>query len=177
MAWSLPNEAATERAGHALASCLRSGDVVGLSGPLGAGKTALVRAAVEGLRARGGLDDREPVTSPTYTLINHYQGPPAMREIVHADLYRLRDVDDLESTGYWDEVHGADLVFIEWIDQVPEAWAADGFALVLTRVGEGRQLEIRGQGQLSAARLRELAQALESVVGETRRPSGGEDLV
>lgn len=84
---------------------LRQGDVVGLSGPLGAGKTTFVQAAVQELH---GTDD---VTSPTFTFWHRYRGAPA---IDHIDLYRVDNPDELQEMGLEGAFDGDSIVFIEW---------------------------------------------------------------
>lgn len=82
----LPDAAATEAAGHALARMLRTGDVLLLEGPLGAGKTTLVRGVVAGL---GG--DPAEVSSPTFVLLSQYEVARGdIHRLHHADLYRVR---------------------------------------------------------------------------------------
>ncbi|MEC9373298.1 MAG: tRNA (adenosine(37)-N6)-threonylcarbamoyltransferase complex ATPase subunit type 1 TsaE, partial [Planctomycetota bacterium] len=88
------SEEETVALGARLGELLRAGDVVGLDGELGAGKTRLVRGIATGMGA-----PREMVHSPTYVLMNEY---PTERgcALVHVDAYRLRGADDLESTGW-----------------------------------------------------------------------------
>jgi len=107
------SEAETERLGRALAEALEPGDVVGLVGPLGAGKTRLVRAIAEALGA-----PPEAVSSPTFTLIHHY---PGQIEVVHMDMYRIEDAEAFEAIGgpEWFEAGGVCL--IEWADRIAEA--------------------------------------------------------
>ena len=96
----------TERAGAALAAALAPGDVVLVSGELGAGKTTFVRGAARALGVS------EPVTSPTF-VVGHLYEAPGMR-VAHLDLYRLGGLDD-EDPGLLDAYFGPDLVtFIEW---------------------------------------------------------------
>ena len=152
----LPTEAHTEKAGRVFADFLRSGDFIGLEGDLGAGKTSMTRGIMAGISA-----ETIQVTSPTYTLMNHYTGNATFRHIVHADLYRLRDEDDLESTGYWDEVFGADLVVVEWIDHLPGARFENGWTVRLRHEADGRRLHITGFGtRHNEEHLRSLANAL-----------------
>lgn len=95
------SEPETRLIGKALGHILRGGDVVLLDGPLGAGKTTLVRAVAAGL----GLDTRA-VASPTFVLIHEYSRAEASPEhpaLVHVDAYRLSGGDDLDSLG-WDRV-------------------------------------------------------------------------
>jgi tRNA threonylcarbamoyladenosine biosynthesis protein TsaE len=103
-------EAETAAAGEQLAHGLRIGDVVLLSGELGAGKTAFVRGLAHAL----GVPEEE-VTSPTFTLVQEYRAPRVV--LFHVDLYRLspREVEDLGL----DEMMGEGILAIEW----PDRWA------------------------------------------------------
>jgi tRNA threonylcarbamoyl adenosine modification protein YjeE len=106
-------EADTEAAGALVASVSRPGDVVGLNGPLGAGKTVLVRGVV---RALGG--DPATVRSPTFTLLNIYGG---RAPVYHFDLYRLRSGADLDGIGFYDFTRRDGVALVEWADRFPEA--------------------------------------------------------
>ncbi len=125
----------TIAAGRALASELRAGDVVLLSGGLGAGKTAFVRGLAAGL----GIDPSE-VSSPTFTLIQEYRGGRLL--LHHIDLYRLspREVDDL---GLDDLIESGGAVAIEW----PDRWTRppeNAVRVTLTTTGEReRCIDIR----------------------------------
>ena len=104
------SEEETSEAGRAFASELHAGDVVLIDGPLGAGKTAFVRGIAEGLGA-----DPADVSSPTFTILQQYQGKPML---YHADLYRLTPAEaadlGLEETG----LDG--VLAVEW----PDRWAS-----------------------------------------------------
>lgn len=110
-------ELETEALGAAIGRELRGGDVLALEGPLGAGKTRLVRGIAAGL----GLDPRE-VSSPTYVLVQEYGPSPSGLTIAHADAYRLDDSASLESIG-WDEFVGdPDVVtIVEWASRIAGA--------------------------------------------------------
>jgi tRNA threonylcarbamoyladenosine biosynthesis protein TsaE len=96
----------TERAGAALAAVLAPGDVVLVSGELGAGKTTFVRGAARALGVT------EPVTSPTFVVGRLYEAPRG--RVAHLDLYRLGGLDD-EDPGLLDPYFGSDVVtFVEW---------------------------------------------------------------
>lgn len=98
-----------------LAGLLRAGDTLLLDGPLGAGKTTLVRALAGALGV-----DRELVSSPTYVIVNEYPSD-AGPSIVHVDAYRLGGPDDLDALG-WDELtSGGAIVLIEWGERIGEA--------------------------------------------------------
>ena len=104
-----PDEAATAAFGHALGLALRRGDVVQLFGDVGAGKTTLARAAIQGRLGRA-----EETPSPTFTLIQTYQ---ADIPIYHADLYRLTEIDEIWELGLIDAFEDA-AVFIEWPERL-----------------------------------------------------------
>ena len=79
-----------------------------LRGPLGAGKTVVVKGMAEGLGMA------ETVTSPTFTFVNEYHG--GGRRLTHADLYRIESYEDLESIGWSDVVLEADVLAVEWAE-------------------------------------------------------------
>ena len=98
--------------GRRLANLLQSGDVLFLVGELGAGKSVLARGIAQGL----GIT--EPVSSPTFTLLNCYEGRLPLH---HFDLYRLEGDDDFYAAGLEDYVGGAAVALIEWPSQCPES--------------------------------------------------------
>lgn len=116
--------------GAALGKMLRAGDVVLLSGDLGAGKTTLARGM---LQARG-LQSEAP--SPTFAIIQPYAPPEVDMPIGHVDLYRIEDEDELIELGLDDFLYDGALL-IEW----PERLGDDGWpgALALSVTGEGDQ--------------------------------------
>jgi tRNA threonylcarbamoyladenosine biosynthesis protein TsaE len=107
---ALPDLAAVERFGARIAARLRAGDVVALSGTLGAGKTTLARAILAALGHAG------DVPSPTFTLIETYAAPPLRLPVVHADFYRLEDPREVRELGLDDYREGAALL-AEWPDR------------------------------------------------------------
>ncbi len=139
----LPDEAATEAAGHALARQLRAGDLLLLEGPLGAGKTTLVRGVVAGL---GG--DPSEVSSPTFVLLSEYRvAAGEIRRVHHADLYRVRGrlAAPVEEIGLDEAIDDpAGVTAVEW----PAGWqwrAGQGrvIHIELRFEGEGRRLLVR----------------------------------
>jgi tRNA threonylcarbamoyladenosine biosynthesis protein TsaE len=112
---ALPDLAAMERLGGEIARSLRSGDVVALSGGLGAGKTTLARAIIAGLGHEG------EVPSPSFAIVELYEPPTVRLPVVHADFYRLAHPSEAEEIGLDDYRHGAALI-AEWPEQ------AGGFA-------------------------------------------------
>ena len=105
--------AETEQLGARLAAVLRPGDVIAFRGGLGAGKTAFTRGLARGL----GIT--EPVTSPTYTIVNEY--PQGRLPLFHFDMYRLRDADELFDLGWEDYLARGGVCAVEWSENVWEA--------------------------------------------------------
>lgn len=109
----LDSETATLALARSLAALLQPGDVIGLEGGLGAGKTTFTRGAVHGL----GVAKGTAVTSPTFALLHHYQG---RLPIAHADFYRLADEAELEELGIADLLEDGMVLFVEWGRKFPE---------------------------------------------------------
>ncbi|MEO6249010.1 MAG: tRNA (adenosine(37)-N6)-threonylcarbamoyltransferase complex ATPase subunit type 1 TsaE [Sphingomicrobium sp.] len=122
----LVDEAATQALGAALALVVRVGDVIALSGPLGSGKTTLVRALLRALGEEG------EVPSPSFALVQPYDqlSPP----VWHADLYRLDDPAELLELGL-DEILTEGALIVEWPERAPGAWP-EALALSFEPVGE-----------------------------------------
>lgn len=93
--------------------------VIGLRGELGAGKTAFTRGFMAGLDPAR----EDDVASPTYAIVQLYDGDPPVR---HLDLYRLESARDLEAIGFRDLFFSRGIALVEWIDRVPEAAPAEG---------------------------------------------------
>ena len=128
--------AGTERLGAALAPALAIGDVVALSGPLGAGKTRFVAGIVHA-RAPGA-----PVRSPSFTLVNEHAGPVP---VYHLDLYRLSGVRDIEGLGLEEYAEQGGLG-VEWGERLPNEWLADALHIAITP-GEGDVREFTADGR------------------------------
>lgn len=110
----LPDAEATRELGRHLAQALPAGSVILLEGDLGSGKTTLVQGLGEGL----GIKD--PIVSPTFTLINEY--PEGRIPLYHLDLYRLepQEVEALNVEAYWEGVEfPSGIVAIEWAERLP----------------------------------------------------------
>jgi tRNA threonylcarbamoyladenosine biosynthesis protein TsaE len=106
---ALPDQAATQALGRRIADALRPGDVVALSGGLGAGKTTLARAIIAALGHEG------DVPSPSFAIIEMYDPPATRLPVVHADFYRLNHPGEVEEIGLDDYRYGAALI-AEWPD-------------------------------------------------------------
>ena len=101
----------TQKLGKTIAKWIEHPLVIGLTGDLGSGKTALVQGLAEGLEVPG----EYYITSPTFTLINEY---PGRFPLIHIDLYRLEDSSDLEDIGLDERLYDQAVIAIEWAEKV-----------------------------------------------------------
>jgi len=144
---TLPDEEATRRFATDLAGALEPGDLITLSGDLGAGKTAFARALIRHLAGNESIE----VPSPTFTLVQSYELPRFT--LIHADLYRVRNAAELAELGFEDVPEGA-VVLMEWPDRAAGALPADRLDITFTLVaGAGsdvRQVRYTGYGAFAA---------------------------
>ena len=138
----LPDEAATERLGSALAGRLRARDVVALEGGLGAGKTTLVRAI---LRAAAG-DATLVVPSPTFTLVEVYDTPKGV--FWHFDLYRLEEAQQVFELG-WEEARADGIVLVAWAERLGMLLPEKRLTVTLAIEGESRRATLQGEDRLA----------------------------
>jgi N-acetylmuramate 1-kinase len=134
----LPDEAATARLARILSDALQAGDLVTLSGDLGAGKTTFARALIRVLADDPALE----VPSPTFTLVQTYETPRC--PVVHADLYRVSGIDELAELG-WEEAAEGSLVLVEWPERVgflTEAERLDVTLGLVPGVGSGSRVAV-----------------------------------
>jgi tRNA threonylcarbamoyladenosine biosynthesis protein TsaE len=146
----LASEEDTVRLGQAIADLVQPGDVIGLVGPLGAGKTRLARAIAEALGA-----DPMAISSPTFVLIHEYEG---RMPIYHFDAYRLKDLSAFEELGAADYWGGGGVCLVEWADRVRALLPTETWMITLTPAGPTSRsvsLELPPSGQGCAARLAE----------------------
>ncbi len=140
----------TQRLGALLGELLRGGDIVCVSGELGAGKTCLVQGIARGL----GIDPSVPVTSPTFTLVGEYPGPVALR---HADFYRVESYARLDDAGFLDLVDESGVLVVEWPERFPEALPEERLEIAIELVSESeRRIRFGGAG----ARARQIRKGL-----------------
>jgi tRNA threonylcarbamoyladenosine biosynthesis protein TsaE len=145
----------THDMGRRLGSVLAAGDVVALVGPLGSGKTALVRGIAEG----AGVADPREVNSPTFVIVNEYEGCPSgpVLRLYHIDTYRLRNSHDLDALGF-DEMLAQGAALIEWADRVEDLLPPDRLTITLEPLDDQRRSlhcvagGVRGQALLNALR-------------------------
>ena len=135
----LADDSATAALGARLAKRARPGDVLLLSGPLGAGKSTLARAFIRALLH----DPRLVVPSPTFTLVQSYETPDG-GEIWHFDLWRLNGPEGLAELG-WDEADGRKIVLVEWPDRLGPLTPPDALRLTLSPDKTGREIVLEGE--------------------------------
>ena len=133
----LPNEDATARLGKIIAEHLVSGDIVLLSGDIGAGKTCMARAIIRSMQATHGIAETD-IPSPTFTLVQSYEVGDI--EILHADLYRLTEASEIDELGLLD-TYNPTILLVEWPDRF--ASEPDGALNVHFQVlDEGRRVHL-----------------------------------
>ena len=134
----------TRKVAEAVAELLVPGDVVSLTGDLGAGKTTFVQGAARGL----GVTER--VTSPTFVLVREYRGDVP---VYHVDVYRLDRLQEVIDLGFDDLLDPRSVIFVEWGDAI-EPLLPDEHLRVELRAGEGeaRRLSFSGSGTRWAGR-------------------------
>lgn len=115
---------------EALGRFLNPGDTLCLVGDLGAGKTAFAQGVARGLDVPG------LVTSPTFIIVNEYEG---RLPFYHFDVYRLEDPGEMDSLGFEEYLDGQGVVLIEWADRITEALPAERLEIIITRVDETRR--------------------------------------
>jgi tRNA threonylcarbamoyladenosine biosynthesis protein TsaE len=149
----LSDLAATERFGRRLAGLLFPGAVVALVGPLGAGKTHLVRSVAEGL----GIPDSRVVSSPTFVLIQEYA---ARLPIYHFDAYRLRGPQEFADLGVHEYFEGNGVCLVEWADRVQAILPPEHLRISIAVTGEtARRVKVEGFGEKYGALVQALARA------------------
>ena len=127
---------ATEQFGYSLGQLLLPGDFVSLHGELGAGKTRLAGGIAKGL----GVDPAVHVTSPTYTLMNIYQGSIPL---YHFDLYRLKGDNDVIDLGFTEYFSGSGVSLVEWSERMEEELPPERLEIFMNYLDENvRAIEL-----------------------------------
>lgn len=149
LTFHLPNAAATEAFGAALAPSLDGGMIVALRGDLGTGKTTLVRGM---LRARG---VEGTIRSPTYTLVEHY--PVSSLYFYHFDFYRFGDPDEWLHTGFAEYFRSDSICVVEWPERVSRWLPTIDVAARLEYAERGRDLTLHASTEAGKACLAKFA--------------------
>ena len=129
----------TERFGEQLAASLPPGSVVAYTGALGMGKTAFTRGLAKGLGCRG------RVTSPTFTVVNEYDGKIPL---FHFDMYRLGSSDELFDIGWEDYLNRGAVCAVEWSENVQDAFFGDEIKVTIMKLSDTeRKIVIEGDAE------------------------------
>ena len=119
--------------GQKIGSQLQGGEVVAVCGPLGSGKTHLIK----GIAAGAGAEGSDCVNSPTFVIIREYAG---RLDIYHIDAYRLNSIAEFEMLGFDDYCYGRSVVLIEWADRIVSAWQSINYIRIeLEHAGETKR--------------------------------------
>jgi tRNA threonylcarbamoyladenosine biosynthesis protein TsaE len=146
----------TRKLGQKIGTLITQPLVIALIGDLGSGKTAFVQGLAKGLE----VPDGYYITSPTFTLINEY---PGRCPLVHVDLYRLEDINDLEDIGLDEMLHGQAVIAIEWADKLLDGLPAEHLLITVEIIDDDcRTLDLNATGQNET----DLIRALEDVWAE-----------
>ena len=136
MTFTTTSPAGTEALGAALGRIVPAGTIIAYRGDLGAGKTAFTRGLARG------LGYAEPVTSPTYTIVNEYLG--GRLPLFHFDMYRLASADDLWDIGWEDYLDRNGVCAVEWSENVAEALEG-AISVTIEKTGEeSRRITLEG---------------------------------
>ena len=141
MIYTTHSTSETEAVAFALGEKLKPGTILAYRGDLGAGKTAFTRGLARG------LGYREPVTSPTYTIVNEYLG--GRLPLFHFDMYRLASSDDLWDIGWEDYLDRGGVCAVEWSENVADALEG-AVTITIEKLGEtSRRITIEGGAKLA----------------------------
>ncbi len=130
-------EAETEALAQSLADSIPDGTVIAMYGDLGAGKTAFVRGLARGM----GLSCR--VSSPTFTIVNEYDGE---RTLIHFDMYRLESSDELFDIGWEDYLARGAVCAVEWSENVDDAFFGDELIVRIEKLSDNDRKITIGEG-------------------------------
>ena len=123
---------------------LKGGDIIAYKGSMGTGKTTFTRGLAVGM----GLPDE--ITSPTFALVNEYHGKLTLN---HFDMYRIKNADDLETTGFYDYMSDNNVLAIEWSENIEECLPEGTIFIAIDRIDEdSRKITIEGDSRFEALR-------------------------
>ncbi|SCG81966.1 UPF0079 ATP-binding protein [Proteiniborus sp. DW1] len=137
---NINNITETEKVGYILGKLLTGGEVICMTGDLGAGKTTMTQSIAKG------LDVDDYVTSPTFTIINEYQG---RCPLYHFDVYRINDVDEMYDLGYEEYFYSDGVSIIEWADIIKEILPKERLNIEINKKDniDNREIIIYGNGE------------------------------
>jgi tRNA threonylcarbamoyladenosine biosynthesis protein TsaE len=133
----------TTSLGKQIATQIQPGDIIFLTGDLGAGKTTLTQAIGVGLQ----VSPDEYITSPTFSLLHEYRGSTP---IYHMDLYRIGSEEEIEELGFEEYLYGDGVSIIEWPERLGDLTPKNRITILLESSGEGRRVTITGHGSMAS---------------------------
>lgn len=134
----LKNEEETKEIGYKLGKILNKGNVVCLIGDLGAGKTTLTQSLAKGLE----IDDY--ITSPTFTIINEYEG---RIPLYHFDVYRIASSEEMYEIGFEEYIYGQGVCIIEWANLIEDIIPKEHLYIELNYKEDGREMILKPYGE------------------------------
>lgn len=134
----LKDEEATKSYGFKLGGLVKKGNIICLLGDLGAGKTTLTQSFAKGL----GVDDY--VTSPTFTIVNEYDG---RIPLYHFDVYRIGSSDEMYDIGYDEYINSDGVCIIEWANLIDDVLPEEYLSIELKYVEDGREMILTPKGE------------------------------
>lgn len=139
----------TKKLGCKLGTLLKEGDVVCLDGDLGAGKTTITKSIAKGLEVE------DYVTSPTFALINYYNG---RLPVYHFDVYRLENIDEIYDLGFEDYFYGRGVSIIEWSKKIEKFLPKDRLEIMIKKSNQNNEriIELKAIGKRYEELVREL---------------------
>lgn len=143
------NAEETEHLGYKIGKALFGGEIIAMTGDLGAGKTTMTKALAKGLE----IDDY--ITSPTFTIVNEYSG---RLKLFHFDVYRIGDVEEMYDLGYEEYFYSDGVCIIEWSNLIEEILPDDRINIDIAYIDEiSRQVTITGNGERFDSLVKELS--------------------
>lgn len=133
------NAGETEKLGRLIGEALRGGEIIAMTGDLGAGKTTMTKSLAKG------LDIDEHITSPTFTIVNEYEG---RLKLFHFDVYRIGDVEEMYDLGFEEYIYSGGVCIIEWSNLIEEILPEDTINIQILYLDDNkRQIKISGKGK------------------------------
>lgn len=133
------NAKQTEELGRCIGESLTGGEIIAMTGDLGAGKTTITKSIAKG------LDIDEYITSPTFTIVNEYEG---RLKLFHFDVYRIGDIEEMYDMGYEEYFYSGGVCIIEWANLIEEILPEDTIRIEISTQDENkRQFIITGKGE------------------------------
>jgi tRNA threonylcarbamoyladenosine biosynthesis protein TsaE len=157
MTLTSPNESCSLMLGAKIGEQVEAGDVLALWGELGTGKTLFTRGIARGM----GVPQQIPITSPTFTIINEYEG---RLRLYHLDLYRLTTLEDLETVPWREVIFGSGVAVIEWPDRMGSLLPVKRWDIRFEFLDEDhRRITVAAHGESEQARFVNLARELTEI--------------